>query len=406
MELPGHVYNLDVQQSKILRKFWHKLIIELDTLDSPPPPSKSTKPTLTSQPKEPLQPSLPSFHALCQIFGYDHPDCLILRFIRARKWDFEKSMQMFLNSLKWRKEFGLLELIKTGEEILDQEELLLGKVYFSGVDLEGRPIAVIHVRLHDKNKVDQQKTQRLTALMLEDGRLIMKKPVETASLIFDLTGFGPANSDLNFTKFLVSTLEAHYPESLGAIMILNAPWLFQGFWSLVKPLLDPVVANKVHFVKDAELLNFISKDNIPPAFAFVLDPATAASTKKKEKDAAKDPPASGYKYIPPTHEPKDPEEYKVKLQKYEIAVENFKSRTKKWSEPEFWEEVVSLTAEEEEARKLRDVASCQEREKSMIDLVECYAELAPFVRSKTYNDRVGNIDYSNLPWTSYKPVKS
>ncbi len=71
---------------------------------------------------------------------------------------------------------------------------------------------------------------------------------------------------------MISCLEAYYPESLGCCLILNAPMLFNGkvlssfppfykwylgIWKMVKPLLDPVVAAKVHFISTADLLKFI-----------------------------------------------------------------------------------------------------------------------------------------------------
>ena len=38
------------------------------------------------------------------------------------------------------------------------------------------------------------------------------------------------------------------------IIIHNAPWVFQGIWKLLAPMLDPVVRNKVEFTKSTHEL--------------------------------------------------------------------------------------------------------------------------------------------------------
>jgi hypothetical protein len=50
-------------------------------------------------------------------------------------------------------------------------------------------------------------------------------------------------------KQLVSTLtkydQDNYPEMLGRICIINAPFVFKAIWSLVKPLLNPRTLSKI-----------------------------------------------------------------------------------------------------------------------------------------------------------------
>jgi hypothetical protein len=44
----------------------------------------------------------------------------------------------------------------------------------------------------------------------------------------------------------------------------KAPWVFSGIWRILRPLLDPVVANKVIFTRtDADLLELIDEDRLP-----------------------------------------------------------------------------------------------------------------------------------------------
>ncbi|KAJ1552881.1 hypothetical protein HK096_010094, partial [Nowakowskiella sp. JEL0078] len=379
---------------QILKRYWRKLLEELETADqaaqakSQPSAVEDTNQRrrsifpFTSQ-REPEttsnickitgEPYLP--HNLEEAFwlsvGYDHPDSLPLRFIRARKWDLDKALVMTINAVIWRRDFGVLDLIKQGESALDPAEIDLGKVYFYGFDKNGGPVAIIHVRLHNKNTVNQELTQRLTVLTLEDGRLLMKRPVETASIIMDLTGFSTIiNGDITFTRFLISTLEAYYPESLSYILILNAPWVFQGFWNLVRPLLDPVVASKIHFVKAEDLPNFIQTD-IPST----LDPNGTPFE---------------FKYISPSPEEiKRVKSLKNDLTGQELAWKNFRNAaeslkdvTMRWSAPEFCgeEEEVELDEHEESNLKQKMESLNKERLQKSEIFVESYEKLAPYIR--------------------------
>ncbi len=54
----------------------------------------------------------------------------------------------------------------------------------------------------------------------------------------------------------------YYPESLGVTLLLNAPWIFKGCWSLIKNWIDPYAAKKISFVTQPELLNFINEEDL------------------------------------------------------------------------------------------------------------------------------------------------
>lgn len=53
-------------------------------------------------------------------------------------------------------------------------------------------------------------------------------------------------------SFIVKCLEAYYPESLNVMLIHNPPWVFQGIWKLLGPMLDPVVRNKIEMTKSTD----------------------------------------------------------------------------------------------------------------------------------------------------------
>lgn len=129
------------------------------------------------------------------------------------------------------------------------------------------PCSYLNVHLHRAGDQDPQTLERLTIYLMETGRLLIQPPVETVALIFDLTQFGLANMDYSLVQFLVKCFEAYYPESLGAILIHNAPFVFWGVWKVIEPWLDPVVASKIKFTyKNEELVEMIPAEHLPDTF--------------------------------------------------------------------------------------------------------------------------------------------
>jgi hypothetical protein len=73
----------------------------------------------------------------------EDPDALLLRFLRARKWDVDRAFEMLAATLKWRIETNVMQIIAAGEEGLVKDAGVrknfgLGKCYYRGTDKQGR----------------------------------------------------------------------------------------------------------------------------------------------------------------------------------------------------------------------------------------------------------------------------
>ncbi|KKY20168.1 putative cral trio domain protein [Diplodia seriata] len=221
--------------------------------------------------------------SLWSMVKHDNPDALLLRFLRARKWDVQAALIMLISALRWRAtemhvdddvihkgEGHALEQAKSSDAAAKKEgedfmtQLRIGKSFVHGVDKEGRPMCYVRVRLHKPGEQSEQSLERFTVYLIETTRMMLSPPVDTAVIVFDMSEFSLANMDYTPVKFMIKCFEANYPESLGAVMVYKAPWVFQGIWSIIRGWLDPVVASKVHFVKTAdELSEFVPRSNIP-----------------------------------------------------------------------------------------------------------------------------------------------
>jgi hypothetical protein len=187
-------------------------------------------------------------------------DTILLRFLRARRFCVDAAFEMLHNTLKFRRGFQGIGVDALTWDMM-RSELRNGKSFFHKSDKEGRPLCIIRARFHDP-KVDHLEAQRFCVYMMEYARKLLKPPVETVTIIFDMTDFSMKNMDFKSLKFMIQMLQNHYPESLGRVLIYNSTWLFWGAWKLVSPLLDPITAAKVCFADRNNIFQWIHEEHL------------------------------------------------------------------------------------------------------------------------------------------------
>lgn len=298
----------------------------------------------------------------------DHADALLLRFLRARKWNVLEAFEMALNALKWRCEtFKVDELMASGELCAyanDDEDFLLamqkGKSYLFGKDKEGRIVCYIHAHKHFKGEQSEESLNKYAVWMMETSRLLVRPPIDCGVMFFNLSKFGMRNIDNGPVKFIIHTFEAFYPESLATIIIFKAPWFFEGVWKIIKPWLDPVVASKVKFCRNLnDVLEYIDQSQIP---------------KELGGDGDFD-----WDYSLPTD--KDIEEYDARRNDKETIANLVATRN----------EIVKRLEDktEEWLTSVKDDIIYKEREDIILELAQHYWKMDPYIRSPTYYDREG-----------------
>lgn len=112
---------------------------------------------------------------------------------------------------------------------------------------------------------------RLPACSRKAGNLL-----ETCCTIMDLKGVGltKVSSVYAYVKQASAMSQNYYPERLGRLYLINAPWGFSSVFSVVKGFLDPVTVEKIHVLGSGyktELLGQVPAENLPKAFGGSCD---------------------------------------------------------------------------------------------------------------------------------------
>ncbi len=155
--------------------------------------------------------------------------------------------------------------------------------YYHKTDKEGRPVYIEQLgnvdlgamrkittddRMLQNLVVEYEKLAdpRLPACSRKAGQLL-----ETCCSIMDMKGVGlwKANEVYGYLQKASGIMQNYYPERLGKLYIINAPWGFSSVWAVVKRFLDPVTVSKIHILGTGyqkQLLEQIPAENLPKEF--------------------------------------------------------------------------------------------------------------------------------------------
>lgn len=175
------------------------------------------------------------------------------------------------------------ELVKTFDYHEKPQVFAYYPQFYHKTDKDGRPLYIEKLGKIDLAKLRTITTDErmLESLVVEyeklaDPRLpaCSRKSgylLETCCTIFDAKGVGLSNVGqvYGYLQRASAISQNHYPERLGKLYIINAPWGFSGAFAVVKRFLDPVTVAKINILGSGyqkELLAQIPKENLPSEY--------------------------------------------------------------------------------------------------------------------------------------------
>ena len=244
---------------------------------------------------------------------------LLTRHLMARAWDIGKAKEMVLGTIEWRWKYRIDSILERNVlgvlGVFDEEKDRLGNVdgtlseentAVNGEKLVGRMkmdklemLDKLVMQAHhgfDKNNrpvyieksgsipVDAMMNNFTDAEMLHAHIWGMEFQARRAELksrevgvwvdnfcrIIDLEGMSnDHNKLLEWTKPMTFVDQNYYPERLGVMFIINAPWFFSLIWTAISFFLDDKTRQKIHILGSdykEKLHQIVDPSQLPPEY--------------------------------------------------------------------------------------------------------------------------------------------
>ncbi|XVE50956.1 hypothetical protein DITRI_Ditri01bG0204200 [Diplodiscus trichospermus] len=151
----------------------------------------------------------------------------LLRFLKAREFNIEKTIRMWEEMLKWRKEFGTDTILEDFEFEELEEVLQYHPQGYHGVDKEGRPVYI--------ERLGKAHPSRLMCITSIDRA---KRQICSRTTILDVQGLGMKNFSRPAANLLASMTKidnSYYPENLHSQCW---SWIRKMLWPVFQKFLD------------------------------------------------------------------------------------------------------------------------------------------------------------------------
>ncbi|XP_075422265.1 SEC14-like protein 5 [Ascaphus truei] len=174
----------------------------------------------------------------------------ILRFLRARDFNIEKTREMLCQSLSWRKQYQVDYILQTWRPSPILEEYYAGGWHYH--DRDGRPLYILRLGQMDTKgllkALGEESILRHVLSINEEGQKKCEenthqfgRPIRSWTCLVDLEGLNMRHLWRPGVKALlriIEVVEANYPETLGRLLIVRAPRVFPVLWTLVSPFIN------------------------------------------------------------------------------------------------------------------------------------------------------------------------
>jgi len=136
-----------------------------------------------------------------------------------------------------------------------------GGVMYHGVDKEGHPILHFQVGKQKKGHLIDDTKQAIAFLF---NQKYMESPGEQIITLFDFTGAGISNMDMDLSRFIINCTSIYFPGCAARGLMFKLHKALEAIWMLIKQWMDPEQSKNTVFVSKKNIQTYIDKDQLLP----------------------------------------------------------------------------------------------------------------------------------------------
>ena len=196
-------------------------------------------------------------------------ECFI-RFLIGCKWDKHQTISKLIETLVWRREFGLtydpaLKDTNVNCDLIESENKT-GKQVILGYDKNGSVLLYLKDGLQNTEPSQTQVQQMI--FMIDQCVMLNPKYITKVTILVDFKHYpeveGVATkrkmTPLHIAKQCLHICQTYYPETLGYAVFINIPWIGYALLKIMTPLIDPNTKQRLVF--DEPFTNRIDPHNL------------------------------------------------------------------------------------------------------------------------------------------------
>eukprot|EP01006_Ploeotia_vitrea_P011780 TRINITY_DN31290_c0_g1_i1.p1 TRINITY_DN31290_c0_g1~~TRINITY_DN31290_c0_g1_i1.p1 ORF type:complete len:423 (-),score=209.23 TRINITY_DN31290_c0_g1_i1:61-1155(-) len=218
--------------------------------------------------------------------GQEEDDVVVYRFLRGYKFDVDAAARALDKSIKFRKEMGCAAIREKAKDMHMREfpfadRMLAGHPHniHHKFDKRGQPLSIERIGHSDPGLLTKlltlEEIEQYHLYHIENKAALVKRLTEERGEIvrnckvMDLSGLGVNalhREGIAYLQHLIKISQDNYPEMLGNLYIINAPWIFSSVWRVVSAWLNPATIEKINILGSnymEVLLEHIDADSLP-----------------------------------------------------------------------------------------------------------------------------------------------
>lgn len=185
-------------------------------------------------------------------------DWYVKRFLLARGRNVDEAFKMIRDAMRWRNEYGFA-LMKDSD--FPYEFYKIGGLFPYEKDKQGNVMIYMRIKLHRKIPELEEPVKRFIM------HIVNKVDKETdgngMGIVFDCTGAGYVNIDMDFLSFLITTGTSYFPVGLKYILVYDLPWILTPFRKIAMALVPGKMQQLIRFANKNDITEFIARENLP-----------------------------------------------------------------------------------------------------------------------------------------------
>lgn len=184
-----------------------------------------------------------------------HDDWFIARYLLRVKLDLKSAHSMIKKALEFRNS-PIISITEFPEEFYK-----VGAVFAYEPDRKGNIPVWMRIKLNQKIPLVTRFLKSFLFRVIEEAD--KRAEGKGIVLVFDLSGAGVNNIDMDLLFFIITTLVNYFPKGLSYMLVHELPWILRSFWHIARQWLSEDHKDLVKFSDAQTIYEYFIEDNLP-----------------------------------------------------------------------------------------------------------------------------------------------